>query len=85
LIFDRDGEKCRLTALRVVAAVFGSFVPGFGVAYFPLQVFGVERRLIEFFAGGRRRQCLSIVHDKCEPTTAPEGDTGWYESAEFLS
>ena len=52
--------------------VFGGFIPGFGIAYFPLQVFGVERGLIEFFAGGGRRPCFSIVHDKCERTTAPK-------------
>jgi hypothetical protein len=54
--------------LRVVAAIFGGFVPGLGIAYFPLQVFGVERRLIEFFAGGAR-PFFSITHDKCERTT----------------
>jgi hypothetical protein len=61
----------QLTVLGIIVAVLGGFVPGFGIAYFPLQVFGVERRLIEFFAGGRR-PCFSITHDKCEPTTAPE-------------
>jgi hypothetical protein len=57
--------------MRVVAAVFGGFIPGLGIAYFPLQLFGAERRLIEFFAGGGR-PCFSINHDKCERTTAPE-------------
>jgi hypothetical protein len=69
--------------LRVVAAVFGGFVPGFGIAYFPLQVFGVERGLIEFFAGGRR-PCVLITHDKGEPTTAPKGDTGCMKVLNFL-
>ena len=55
--------------MRIVAAFFGGFVPGFRIADFPLQVFGVERRLIEFFAGGRR-PCFSITHDKRERTTA---------------
>jgi hypothetical protein len=55
--------------MRVVAAVLGGFVPGFGIAYFPLQLFGVERRLIEFLAGGSR-PCFSIIHDKGERTTA---------------
>ena len=73
-----------LTVLSVVVAVFGGFVPGFGVAYFLLQVFGVERGLIEFFAGGRRRPCISIIHDKCEPTTAREGDTGCMKVLNFL-
>jgi hypothetical protein len=67
-----------------VAAVFGVFVPGLGIAYFPHQVFGVERRLIEFFAGGRGRPCFSIIHDKCEPTIAPEGDTGCMKVLNFL-
>jgi hypothetical protein len=62
-----------LTILRAVAAVFGGFIPGLGIACFPLQVFGVERGFIEFLAGGRRRPCISIIHDKGEPTTAPEG------------
>jgi hypothetical protein len=73
-----------LTVLRAVSAVFGGLVPGLGIAYFLLQVFGVKRGLIEFFAGGRRRQCFSIVHDKCEPTTAPEGDTGCMKVLNFL-
>jgi hypothetical protein len=73
-----------LTILRIVAAVFGGFVPGFGIAYFLLQVFGIERGLIELFAGGHRRPCFSIVHDKCEPTTAPEGDTGCMKVLNFL-
>jgi len=61
--------------MGVVAAVFGGFVPGFGIAYFPLQVFGIERGLFEFLAGGGR-PCFWITHDKGERTTAPEGDTG---------
>jgi hypothetical protein len=61
----------QLTVLGIVVAVLGGFIPGFGIADFPLQVFGVERRLIEFFAGGGR-PCFSITHDKCERTTALE-------------
>ncbi len=49
--------------------VFGGFVPGFGIADFPLQVFRVEPGLIEFFLGGGR-PCFLIAHDKCERTTA---------------
>ena len=55
--------------MRVVAAFFGSFVPGLRVTDFPFQVFSVERRLFEFFAGGRR-PCFSITHNKRERTTA---------------
>jgi hypothetical protein len=73
-----------LTILRAVAAVFGGFIPGLGIAYFPLQVFGVERRFIKFFAGGRRRPCISIIHDKGEPTTGPGGDTGFMTVLNFL-
>jgi hypothetical protein len=54
---------------RVVGVVFRSFVPGFRIADFPFQVFGVERRLLEIFAGGRRR-CFWVNHDKRERTTA---------------
>jgi hypothetical protein len=73
-----------LTVFGGFAAVFGGFVPGFGVAYFPLQVFGVERGLVQFFAGGLRRPCFSSVHDKCEPTTAPKRDTGCMKVLNFL-
>jgi hypothetical protein len=55
--------------LRIVAVVFRSFVPGFRITDFPLQVFGIKRRLIEFFARGRR-PFLLITHDKSERTTA---------------
>ena len=70
--------------MSIVVAVFGGFIPGLGIAYFLLQVFGVERGLIELFAGGHRRPCFSIIHDKGEPTTAPKGDTGFMKVLNFL-
>jgi hypothetical protein len=73
-----------LTILRIVVAVFGGFVPGLGVAYFLLQVSSVERGLVELFAGGHGWPCFSIIHDKSEPTTAPEGDTGCMKVLNFL-
>jgi hypothetical protein len=45
--------------LRVIIA--RSFIPVFGIAYFPLEIFGVERRFIEGFAGWVRH--FSITHD----------------------
>jgi hypothetical protein len=70
--------------LRAVAAIFGGFVPTLGIAYFPVQIFGVQRGPIEFFAGGRRRPCFSLIHDKCEPTTATGSDTGCMKVLNFL-
>jgi hypothetical protein len=64
--------------------VFGGFIPGFGIAYLPLQVFGVELGFIEFFAGGRRRPGFSIIHDKCEPTTPRKDDTDCMKVLNFL-
>jgi hypothetical protein len=40
--------------VRIVAAVLAGFVPGFSIAYFPLQVFGIEMRLVKFSACGVR-------------------------------
>ena len=69
--------------MRVVGAVFGGFVPGFRIADFPLQVFSIERRLVEFFSGGGR-PCFSIAHDKCERTTARRAILGAMKLLNFL-
>jgi hypothetical protein len=54
-----------LTSLGFIAAgIFRGFIPGFGIAYFPLQLIGVEMRLIESFAGWLW-QFFSITHDGC--------------------
>jgi len=45
--------------LRIIVA--RSFIPVFGIAYFPLEILGVETRLIESFAGWVRH--FSITHD----------------------
>jgi hypothetical protein len=54
----------------VAVWVFGGLIPGLGIAYFALQMFCIEMRLIESFACGVW-QCLRGTHDKSEPTTAP--------------
>lgn len=66
---------------RISAVILGSFIPGFRIADFLLQVFGGEMRRIEFFASRCRqflpgRKCFSITHDKCEPNTDARGNNG---------
>ena len=39
----------------IAVFVFRGFIPGFGVAYFPLQILGSEMRLIEGFSSGSGR------------------------------
>ena len=48
----------------IAAGIFRGFIPVFRIAYFPLQFFGVEMRLIESFAGWGW-QLFSITHDGC--------------------
>jgi hypothetical protein len=47
----------------IAARILGGFIPGFRIAYFPLQIFGGDMRLIDSLAGGVR-QYFSITHDK---------------------
>lgn len=47
----------RARALGPFFCAFRGFIPGFGIAYFPLQLFGGQRRLVERFASGIRGRC----------------------------
>jgi hypothetical protein len=47
----------------IAARILGGFIPGFGIAYFPFQIFGGDMRLIDSLAG-RVGQYFSITHDK---------------------
>jgi hypothetical protein len=56
-----------------IFSILRGLIPGLGIAYFPLQVFGVEMRLIESFAC-RVGQYLWVTHDRSEPTIAAVKD-----------
>jgi hypothetical protein len=54
----------------VAVSVLGGLIPYLGIAYFSVQIFCIEARLVENFARGGWG-CLWVTHNESEPTIGP--------------